>query len=363
MLAADKRPGAREKRVKVDDPQALPGLPPDGIARDIVFSPPSPWITLFPRHHVNSRSSTPSHHVLLTVLSLACLLTVISSDLCGTQLSSADQLFYANVKPYLEEPPEKLIAQIPELQGLRPAADQRLLSRILASAGHAVEAYFDSLIDVIAHEDIDQEVLNAQGTIKYKQHQKYDYLILLHRDELPPMLEEYRITPDGNRVEQTGLGAGFSTTSGFALNCIYLHPDFRSESTFRYLGEQVLDSRNAFVVVFAQQPGKARSLNRISIGNRSSVPVLLQGIAWIDQSNYQILSLRTDLLAPRPDLDLSTQTTEVTFAEFRLPDVPSPLWLPRKVTVSSEYKGHAYFNQHLYSDYQRFRVAVKMLPQ
>jgi hypothetical protein len=295
---------------------------------------------------------------------LFSLIAVISPHICNAQLSPADQRFYTNVEPYLDEVPEKLIAQIPELQGLRPAADQQFLPRILASAGHAVEAYFDSLTDIIAHEDIDQELLNANGTIKRKQHRKYDYLILLHGDELPPRLVEYRTTPDGNRVEQTGLGAGFAITSGFALNCIYLDPGFRSESTFRYLGEQVLDSRNAFVVAFAQQPASARPLNNISVGGRlSSAPILLQGIAWIDQSNYQILRLRTDLLAPRPDLDLSRQTTEVTFAEFRLPDVDSPLWLPGTVTVSGEYKGHTYLNQHVYSDYQRFRVSVKMLPQ
>jgi hypothetical protein len=307
---------------------------------------------------------TPSRSALPNVLFLACLLTAISSPMCGAQLSPADQLFYANVKPYLEEPPEKLIAQIPELQGLRPAADQQLLSRILASTGHVVEAYFNNLIDLIAHEDIDQEVLKAQKIIKHKRHEKYDYLILFHRNEFPPRLEENRINADGNRVEQSGLGTGFPITSGFALNCIHFLPDFRPDSTFRYLGEQVLDSRNTFVVAFAQQPAKARPLDSISIGGQwSGTPVLLQGIAWIDQSNYQILRLRTDLLAPRPDLHLATETTEVTLAEFRLPDVPSPLWLPRKVTVSTEYDGHAYLNQHLYSDYQRFRVAVKMLPQ
>jgi hypothetical protein len=312
---------------------------------------------------VYSLAPAPSHSILLSILSLSCLLTVISNHpIRGAQLSPADQLFYTNVKPYLEEPPEKLIAQISELQSLRPAADQQLLSLILASTGHVVEAYFNSLVDLIAHEDIDQKILNANGTIKRKQHKNYDYLILLHRDEFPPSLEEYRVNPDGNRVEQSGLGAGFPITSGFALNCIHFHPDFRSDSTFRYLGEQLLDSRNTFVVAFAQQPTKARPLDSISIGGRGTA-VLLQGIAWIDQSNYQILRLRTDLLAPRPDLHISTETTEVTFAEFRFRDVATPLWLPLRVSVSTEYDGHAYLNQHVYADYQRFRVGVKMVPQ
>jgi hypothetical protein len=303
---------------------------------------------------------------VVTVLPLACLLTVITSQICKAQLSPAEQLLYANAKPYFEEPPEKLIAQIPELQGLRPAPDQQPLSRILASTGHVVEAYFDSLIDLIANENIDQEILDAHGAIKHKQQKKYDYLIVLHRDEIPPRIEEYRIAPDGKRVEQTGRRGGFPITSGFALNCIHFLPDFRPDSTFLFLGEQVLNSRETFVVAFAQQPAKARYLVRVSVNGQSSsasTPALIQGIAWIAQSNYQILRLRTDLLAPRPDVGLSALTTEVTFAEFRLPDVPGPLWLPDKVTVADEHNGHAYLNQHLYSNYQRFGVAVKMLPQ
>lgn len=298
------------------------------------------------------------------VFVIICLVTAVFARNCSAQLSPSDQLFYANAKPYLEEPSEKLIAQIPELQGIRPVADQQLLSLIVASTGHAVEAYFHNLVDVIAHEDIDQEILNAHGAIKRKHHKKYDYLILLHPDELPPRLEEYRIDADGNRVQQTGRSEGFLITSGFSFGCIHFHPDFRSESTFRYLGEQVLDSRDTFVVAFAQQPAKARPLESVSIDVfGKNTPVLHQGIAWIDQSSYQILRLRTDLLVPRLDLRLNMETTEVVFEQFSLPDVPSPLWLPRKVTVSADYDGHSYLNQHLYSDYQRFRVAVRMVPQ
>jgi hypothetical protein len=315
---------------------------------------------------VYRRDPAPKRSAWVTVVPLACLLTVIASHICKAQLSAPEQLLYANAKPYLEEPPEKLIAQIPELQGLRPAANQQPLSQILASTGQVVEAYFDGLIDLVADEDIDQEILNAQGAIKHKQHKKYDYLIILHRDELPLRVEEYRIAPGGKRVEQTGRGGGFPITSGFALNCIHFLPDFRPDSTFLYLGEQILNSRDTFVVAFAQQPTKARYLVRVGISGQSSsasTPVLIQGVAWIDQSNHQILRLRTDLLAARPDLGLSALTTEVTFAEFRLPDVSGPLWLPDKVTVADEHNGHSYLNQHLYSKYQRFGVAVKMLPQ
>jgi hypothetical protein len=278
------------------------------------------------------------------------------------RLDSSSQLFYANAHPYLEEPFDHLVTQIPELQGLHPASDQQALPAILSNTGRATQAYFNNLVDLVAHEDINQEKLNAKGAVKQKQHLQYNYLILLHRDELPPRLEEYRTDPQGNGAEQAGLRAGFSVTSGFALICIHFLPDLRSESTFKYLGDQMLDSRNTYVVAFAQRPAQATATNNVS-GGWGSVPILVQGIAWIDQDNSQIIRIRTDLLASRTDIGLSRQSTQVIFSELRLPDSASSLWLPRQVNVSSEYKGQTFHNEHQYSGYQRFRVSVRMVPQ
>lgn len=47
-----------------------------------------------------------------------------------------------------------------------------------------------------------------------------------------------------------------------------------------------------------------------------------QGIAWIDNANFQIVQMRADLLGPRPEIGLDEQTTEITFGEVRFADVP-----------------------------------------
>lgn len=82
--------------------------------------------------------------------------------------------------------------------------------------------------------------------------------------------------------------------------------------------------------------------------------------------------MRTDLLAPRPEIGLDRQTTEVTFNQVQLPDVAAPLWLPSEVKVYIKFKSHdperkltyeqSFQNEHRYSDYRRYRVFVKMLP-
>lgn len=305
----------------------------------------------------------PAQPALRALLFVATLLASTPPPASPAQLSPNDQLFYtkANVHPYLDNPLDKLLQQIPELQGLHPAPDQQPLLLILSKTGHVVETYFENLIDLVAHEDIDQEKLDAKGAVKQKLHLQYNYMIVLHREELPPRLEEYRTDAQGNRVRQNSSAAGFNVTTGYALICIHFLPGLRSGSTFKYLGDQQIGSRSTYVVAFAQQPERATPTNTVSDQFRT-VPLLVQGIAWIDQESSQILRIRTDLLAPRTDIGLTTQTTQVTFSEVRLPDVLNAFWLPQRVTVSSNYMGQAFRNEHLYSNYQQFRVSVKMSP-
>jgi hypothetical protein len=58
-----------------------------------------------------------------------------------------------------------------------------------------------------------------------------------------------------------------------------------------------------------------------------------QGILWVDKNGFQIIRMRTDLLAQRNEIRLDQLTAEVTFGEVHLQDVPNPLWLPSDVHV------------------------------
>jgi hypothetical protein len=98
-------------------------------------------------------------------------------------------------------------------------------------------------------------------------------------------------------------------------------------------------------------------------GEWGTIGLLVQGIAWVDKASFQIVQLRTDLLAPRSDIGLNQQTTLITFDPVRIPDVETTFWLPAKVDVYANFRGQIFRNEHHYADYQRFHVAVKMLPQ
>jgi hypothetical protein len=276
-------------------------------------------------------------------------------------VDTSGQSYFANAHPYLEEPLEKLIERVPELKTLQPAPDQQVLPMILRRTGAKVQEFFQNIVDLTAHEEITQERLNAKGSIKASRRLQYNYLILIHHDAIAPRVEEYRTDLQGNRAEPEGVDKGFSVTSGFALNWIHFQQTLRSDSTFLYLGDEKMGARNTYVVAFAQRPGQATITGKLGWAG-GTVPILVQGIAWVDQDTFQIIRIRTDLLAPRNDIGLAQETTDLMLTEVKLPDLATPLWLPSDVNVYSVLKGQIFRNEHRYGDYQRFRVSIKIGP-
>ena len=270
----------------------------------------------------------------------------------------------AKARPYLELSLEQLTERVPELKTLQPARDQQLLPTILSKTGARVDDFFRQVVDLIAHERINQERLDE--TRQKRSRSEYSYLVLVHHNDLSDGPEEYRVDANGNRVEPGGVDRGYAVTSGFAFECLhFLHPN-QSNSTFRFLGTESTRRRSTYVVAFAQRVGHATNTNFVNLtGIGIVVPTWIQGIAWIDQQSFQILRMRTDLLEPLFPNALPAyyyqQTTEITLAETRLLDVPYPLWLPSEVNVHIRYHGMEFHNKHRYRNYQRFRASSRIL--
>jgi hypothetical protein len=283
---------------------------------------------------------------------------------------------YANAHPYFDDPLPQLIKRVPELKHLKTPLSQTELPIILKNTGERVDDFFRHVTDLTAREDISltrlrQELPSSRPELSGER-VRDSYLILRHGSKTRTDIVEYRTDAKGDNFEQAVLKKGYVVTSGFALGCNYFATGFQNESVFRYLGEQKLDERETYVVGFAQKPGIATLSVRMRGRNGAPAQILVQGIAWIDKSNFQIVRMRTDLLAPRWDVGLNQQTTEVTLSKIQLADVAAPLWLPSTVKVYVEFTTHngsvdeffelSYKNEHRYSDYQRYRVSSKVIP-
>lgn len=285
------------------------------------------------------------------------------------------QSYYANAHPYSEEPLERLRERVPELKGLQPSLDQNGLPMILQHAGQRVDSFFRDTPNLIADEHVRQQEMRSIGvdylaqesisTDYLAQESRDEYLILLHGDRNEAKFDEYRMDKKGDRINELSTESPFSSrffvTHGFALSCVYFSTAFQSESTFRYLGEQRIGSQNTYVVAFAQRSGHATMTETVRGPRHSTAQMLVQGVAWLDKSNFQIIKIRTDLLAPRPEVGLDRQTTEVILSEVLLRGTASPLWLPKEVKVDIRFYGLNFRNEHQYANYRQYRVSSKMI--
>ncbi len=268
------------------------------------------------------------------------------------------------VHPYLEDAPKQLTKHIPELKGFHPAMDQQSLPMILKKTGQRVDEFLDGVVDLVAQEEIKQERNGIRSAGKPVQD---NYLILRHGEGDQAGFDEFRMDEGGNRLDASPR-RGFLITSGFALTCMQFSSALQLASTFRYLGDQKIAKRDAYVVAFAQMSGETGLEVTLRGSGGSEVHMELQGIAWVDKENFHILRMRTDLLAPQPTAGLDAQTTKVNFGEVRLQDVATPLWLPQDVVVflklgpvlnrpfEVEFK-----NVHHYTNYRRYRVSTKIV--
>ncbi|MGD0694669.1 MAG: hypothetical protein ABSB82_07410 [Terriglobia bacterium] len=251
---------------------------------------------------------------------------------------------------YLRHPP-------PELKGIEPAQDQKELDSILKAAGKNVAAFFQNFPNTSALEQIHQEKLRHKSNkVTGSQNQEFHYICIVSTESFGPGFSEYRADLSGEKGQPHGLQEGFMLTNGFASASLVFHPAYQSQSTFRYLGRQKIEGRDAFVLAFAQQPGRARMNGNFKSG-QVSMPTFSQGLAWIDASSYQILRLRTDLLTPLPEVRLERETTEIDYNEVHFKTIDQAFWLPRAVTVTVGWNGKNLRNAHQYSDFKLFNVA------
>jgi hypothetical protein len=182
--------------------------------------------------------------------------------------------------------------------------------------------------------------VESQGSRKARR-RKFSYLILSYRSKDAVTLEEYRVDLQSNQPQpddaldkgtsashHTGTGNAEASplARGFAYMWVFFYPSNRAESTFRYLGRQKINRRNPLVVAFVQKSGFVRSPGEVRLEGKS-IPILHQGVAWVDASDFRIVRLRTDLTSP--EIQLRSLTAEVQFAETQVAGVTSSLWLPR----------------------------------
>ncbi len=266
---------------------------------------------------------------------------------------------------------------VPDLKGLKTASDHKKLAALLDKVGAKTLDIARNTPNLISRETVTDGLLGIGET-----RHDYDYLILTRREGNVVDFKEFRVdlktgakfqideelkseSPAWADLERARdkLAAAQSrppASQGFATSWLYFYPDNREQATFRYLGEQTLDGQRVLVLAFAQKPQSVVSPG-IFQSQGKSVPMFFQGIAWVDPSDFRIVRLLTDLLAPLPEVSLQRLTADIQFASIRIEQVPSPIWLPREIRITSKVNGWTICEIHKYSEYRLFRVQSRIV--
>jgi hypothetical protein len=281
---------------------------------------------------------------------------------------------YADAHPYIDEPVNKLKKQVRQLGSLMPAENQEQLRDLLAKVGARADDLLRKLPNLTSDETVSETQRKDPSVMRdcigegcahlatvsaAQRNQRFNYMILTRTGENGAlMVSEYRSGRNGKPLPQ---GTPQPYFQGFIATWLVFSSLNQAESRYRYLGEQKTDGHDTFVVGFVQIAGSVEQPARY-VTETGSIPTLFQGIAWVDRSDFRIVRLRTDLLAPRPDSQLLQQTSNIVFGPVHIAFHDGELWLPHSVDAEMEANGQVLEEQHEYSKYRLFQTESHVVP-
>jgi hypothetical protein len=312
---------------------------------------------------------------------LGALVLVALLGVSGAVAQSSEMVsLYADAQPYKDDPIATMKLKVPQLDGLKVDASQAELPAILNKAGAVIVGQMPRVPNLIAQEEVAQEAVTttrisnsgARGTSPWsgiagmsssspdalvpQTWRRFEYLILAkHLGDGGTVFDESRKDLDKKDREAAPHGIGFGS-----LWLMFI-PSNLAESKFRYLGTQSVEKHPTYVVAFAQDPRLVKVPGVIETDS-GQVPLLYQGVAWIDQETYKIVRIRTDVLAPLPKIKLWQATSTVSFGEVEIPKFDARLWLPKTVEITWDLGGNRLGELHRYSNYRLFAATSRIVP-
>jgi hypothetical protein len=275
----------------------------------------------------------------------------------------------------------KLTAVVPTLDGMKADSNQDQLAGILSKVGEATAWSLSTVPNLSSREDVYSIVLardpgltnsivgmeetpallDLETQLLQSRSIEFNYLLLFdHHADGATAIQELR-TDFKNRQVTSPVNGVAPHGFGFAYQWLLLTPANQSELRFRYLGQQRMDDHKTFVLGFVQVPDQVKIPGKFDWAGKEA-PFFFQGIVWIDQSTFNVVRLRTDLLSPVPSVNLRQMTTELHFRSVRIHGFGAELWLPSEVLIRTAQTDSIVEELHQYSAYRFFHAESRLVP-
>ncbi len=297
------------------------------------------------------------------------------------------------VPSYVDEPIEQLKKMVPGLSGIRIDAAENAkagtpamkahdkTASILNRTGEIIAGLLHRMPNLIAREEVKEptdttwenslprpggggwvDSTQQRSLIAHFSTHVYTYRIV-HK-QTPTggdALDEFRTDAHDQPINNSTHNAQSPFSVGFATTWLFFLPGNLQQSRFRYIGNQKIDDRETYVLAFAQIPD-SDALHAVIESSYGSCSTLMQGVAWIDQSTFQIVRVQTDLLTPLPGIQLNQLRSTVEYGAVKIHTLNLTLWLPAEAETRWQTTYHAGEETHLYSHYRIFQSTARILP-
>ncbi len=296
----------------------------------------------------------------------------------------------APVTTYVDESEDELKSASSTLRGIKfelmskdaaPGTSQVTTESILDRTGLVTADLLHRIPNLLAREEVEQTtgttLESDSGSIAGKRRQmsvgipiqqirirNFSYRIVHEKSlagENADIIDEFRTDAHDRQVQVSKNDPDAPRTTGFATSWLFFVPSNLPQSRFRYLGQQKVNNHETYVVAFAQIPAKT-NIDTIVQSPTGPCSTFSQGLAWIDQSTFQIVRMQTDLLAPLPGIELNELRSLLNYGDVKIPRLNLSLWLPTNVEttwVSGDRTGD---ETHRYSNYKLFASTLTILP-
>ncbi len=227
---------------------------------------------------------------------------------------------------------------------------------VLGKAQDQMEQFVDQFGTMRCDEHIVQQKLKDNEKVQYGQETVYDSFEMIR-------FEEGKIKVFEQHAEQKWprkpvYKKPLVTTHGFSTLAIIFHPYYASSFRFSRLSDDAIDGHILARIHFEHIPGTpSPTMYQKFAGDQA---IEFSGTAWIDPATGAIHRLDADSGSSLKDMGLKDLRAQLTFGPVTLEDEKDPRWLPVSATVDLETPRQHWRNIHHFTDYRKYRSAVKL---